>query len=44
MVGDWEVTPVFTFRGYFLIDGYPTGILPDEHLYAAISIKEAESS
>ncbi len=26
------------------IGGYPTGTLPDEHLYAAISIKEAESS
>ena len=25
MVGDWEVTPVFSFRGYFPIDGHSLG-------------------
>ncbi len=25
IVNHWEITPVFSFRGYFPMEGYPTG-------------------
>ena len=28
VVANWEITPVFSFRGYFRIEGHPTGTSP----------------